>query len=116
MLLCDAASKVSMLAAASSMLSEAHLGAWLLRPRWEDGWSTNRQGWVGDVIQKIKRDGRRWSTHLSQEMLDFLLEDVIEDGLETSFRNMAKKFQERRGQTKLTREETLMHHSVCVQP
>ncbi|OJT15046.1 hypothetical protein TRAPUB_8396, partial [Trametes pubescens] len=82
----------------------------LLRPRWEDGWSTNRQGWVGDVIQKIKRDGRRWSTHLSQEVLDVLPEDVIEDGLETCFRNMAKKYQERREQTKATRDENLMHN------
>ncbi|EIW56567.1 uncharacterized protein TRAVEDRAFT_30055 [Trametes versicolor FP-101664 SS1] len=81
----------------------------LLRPRWEDGWPTNREGWVADVVQKVKRDGRRWSTSLSQEMLNILPDDVIEDGLETCFGNMAKRYKERRDQTKATREETLMY-------
>ncbi|KAI0721170.1 hypothetical protein C8Q72DRAFT_898161, partial [Fomitopsis betulina] len=78
----------------------------LLRPRWDDGWPVNRAGWVGEVVQKVKQDGRKWSTSLAQEMLNVLPDDVVEDGLETCFGTLAKRYREARDKSKGAQEET----------
>ncbi|KAJ3016513.1 hypothetical protein NUW54_g790 [Trametes sanguinea] len=59
----------------------------LLRPCWDEGWVMNREGWV-------RQDGRRWSTALLQEFLDVLPENVVEEGLETCFSNLAKRYKQ----------------------
>lgn len=68
----------------------------LLRPRWDDGWEANREGWSLEAIQKVKQDGRRWSTSLSQQMLDVLPADLVEKGLSTSFNTWAKRYRDQR--------------------
>ncbi|KAJ2986079.1 hypothetical protein NUW54_g9911 [Trametes sanguinea] len=63
-------------------------------PHWDEEWVTNQEGWAGKAVQKVRQDGRRWSTALSQEFLDALPEDVVEEGLETCFSNLAKRYKQ----------------------
>ncbi|RDX44359.1 hypothetical protein OH76DRAFT_1359800 [Lentinus brumalis] len=64
----------------------------LLRPRWEEGWESNRVAWGSDAVQKVKADARRFSSVLSQEMLDALPEDVIMKGINTTFNTHLKNW------------------------
>ncbi|CDO73031.1 hypothetical protein BN946_scf185007.g85 [Trametes cinnabarina] len=82
----------------------------LLRPRWDDGWGINREGWAAEVAQKVKREGRKWSSALPQQVLDMLPLDVIEDGLETSYNTLAKRYRELRDKDEATRRTTRMQN------
>ncbi|CDO72300.1 hypothetical protein BN946_scf184970.g152 [Trametes cinnabarina] len=69
-----------------------------LRPDWDRSWGANKDGWLIDVITRIRTCGDSYVTSLSKEHLRSLSDEAYTAAIRSSFDTMVRKWQSKTSQ------------------
>ncbi|OSD03377.1 hypothetical protein PYCCODRAFT_1466770 [Trametes coccinea BRFM310] len=77
-----------------------------LRPDWDRPWAANKDGWLIEVIMRIRTRGDSYVTSLSKEHLKSLSDEAYTSAIKSSFDTMVRKWQSKTSQRGKSAKET----------